>query len=149
MNAGPSVDPVEPIVLVAETTAAPAIAWRTITEPADLARWFAQVTPVDGIGSPYRIDFGDGSLIEGTVRDVAPGHRLAYTWRWKDEEPPQTTLVTWTVEPTAPGGSLVRLRHDGWTEAGADAATRDEHAGYWEDYLAELTELLDEEAGGS
>src|ERR1019366_9005820 len=140
---------IEPIELVEETSAEPGVVWRILTEPADVARWFAEVTPVDGIGSPYRIDFGDGSLIEGTVRQGVPGHRLAYTWRWKDEEPPQTTLVTWCVEATPSGGSLIRLRHDGWSDAGADVATRDEHEGYWADYFVALGDLLDEEAGGS
>ena len=32
-----------------------------------------------------------------------------------------------------------------WT-AGANVATRDDHAGYWEGYLEDLVAVLDEEA---
>src|ERR1019366_2380278 len=79
---------IEPIELVEETSAEPGVVWRILTEPADVARWFAEVTPVDGIGSPYRIDFGDGSLIDGTVREWVPGHRLPRPRGGEDEGPP-------------------------------------------------------------
>ena len=138
--------PVEPIVLELETAADAMTAWAALTEPAEVARWFAGVTPVDGIGSPYRIDFGDGSAAAGRVRGLEPGHRLAYTWAWEGEDDGPITLVTWEVEPLGGGGSHVRLTHDGWTEAGADAATRDDHADYWEGYMEALGAVLGGEA---
>ena len=133
-------------MLEVETAADPATAWLTVTEPAEVARWFADVTPVDGIGSPYRVDFGDGSAVAGRVRVVDAGNRLAYTWAWEGEQDGPVTLVTWEVEPLEGTGSRIRLTHDGWSEAGADAATRDDHAGYWEGYLDALGSLLDGEA---
>ncbi len=136
------VPPVESIVLEIETPASPDQAWRAVTEPVEVAEWFADVTPVDGIGSPYRIDFGDGSAVEGRIRALDPGHLLAYTWRWTADEGGPTTLVTWEVEPADGGGSRIRLTHDGWSEAGADEDTRDDHADYWDSYLGSLEELL-------
>ena len=65
--------PVEAIVLELETVADPATAWRSITEPGEVAGWFADVTPVDGIGSPYRIDFGDGSAVARAGACPRPG----------------------------------------------------------------------------
>ena len=134
---------VDPIVLETETDANPGRAWRAVTDPVEVAKWFAKVTPVDGVGSPYRIDFGDGSEVEGRVRAFGPGHRVAYTWAWVGEDGGPETLVTWDVEPCDGAGSRIRLTHSGWSEAGADAETRDEHAAYWQEYLAGLAELLD------
>ena len=137
--------PVEPIVIEIEVPVSTTRAWRAVTDPTEVAAWFAAVTPVDGIGSPYRIDFGDGSAIEGRVRAFDPERHLAYTWTWTDDEGGPTTLVTWEVEP-ADGHARIRLTHDGWTEAGADQDTRDDHADYWESYLESLEEMLAAEA---
>jgi len=52
--------------------------------------------------------------------------------------------VTWSVEELPDGGGRVTLVHDGWSEAGADAATRGDHEGYWSGYLDDLTALLAE-----
>jgi hypothetical protein len=52
--------------------------------------------------------------------------------------------VSWTIEPLSAGGTQVTLEHDGWSEAGADEATRNDHAGYWEGYLEDLVSVLDE-----
>lgn len=138
--------PVEAIVLELETVADPITTWRAITEPQAVARWFADVTPIDGIGSPYRIDFGDGSAVAGRVRAFEPGRRLAYSWAWEGEDEGPVTLVTWEVEPLAGQGSRVRLTHDGWSEAGADAAVRDDHSEYWEGYFGALHWVLRGEA---
>jgi uncharacterized protein YndB with AHSA1/START domain len=134
-------DAPDPIVLDVTAEVTPARAWAAITEPAQVAEWFADVTPADGVGSPYRIDFGDGSVIEGRVRALEPGRRLAYTWTWAGEAGALTTLVTWEVE-AAGIGTLIRLTHDGWAEAGADEATRDEHLEYWETYMDQLDRYL-------
>ncbi len=140
-------EPIEPIELTAITTADPATAWTALTDPARVAEWFAGAEPVGPVGSPYRLDFGDGSVIEGAVRELVPGHRLAYTWAWAGQEPPTETLVGWDVEPDPDGGTRITLIHSGWAEAGADAASRDDHATYWEMYLDDLVRLLDGEAG--
>jgi uncharacterized protein YndB with AHSA1/START domain len=95
-------------------------------------------------GDPYALDFGDGSVVEGTILELQPGRRFAHSWRWAGVEPEMVTRVAWLVEPTAAGGSRIVLEHDGWTEAGADLETRDDHAGYWEGYLDDLAALLAE-----
>jgi uncharacterized protein YndB with AHSA1/START domain len=135
--------PSDAIVIEVDLPADSATAWRAVTDPAEVAEWFASVTPIDGIGSPYRIDFGDGSLVEGRVRALDPGRRFSYTWAWADGDGGTPTLVTWEVDARAGGGSLVRLIHEGWVEAGLDTEARDEHAEYWEGYLAELASLFD------
>lgn len=140
-----AIGPIEPIELTAITTADPATVWRALTDPEMVAMWFTEAGDVGPIGAPYRLDFGDGSVIEGVIRALEPGHRLAYSWVWAGQEPRQETLVTWTSEPDPEGGTRITLIHSGWAEAGADEVARDDHLTYWEMYLDDLVTLLDDE----
>lgn len=131
-----------PIVLTIDTPVTPAEAWAVLTEPARIAEWFIDASPLGDVGEPYRLDFGDGSVVAGVVRLVEPGQRFAHTWVWADVEPSHETLVTWSIEPIAEGGSRVTLTHGGWAEAGADEAIRDDHEAYWSGYLDDLAAIL-------
>jgi uncharacterized protein YndB with AHSA1/START domain len=137
---------VEPIVIEVDAPVDTATAWQAITDPEQVAEWFADVTPIDGIGSPYRVDFGDGSAAAGRIRGLDRGRSFAYTWAWEGEDGP-VTLVTWAVEPARDGGSRIVLTHDGWAEAEVDADTRDDHADAWEGYMAELEAILGSSSG--
>ena len=130
-----------PIDRTVRTAADPETAWRTITEPERIVLWFSDASPLGPVGSPYRIDFGDGSVATGTVVAVEPGRRFVHTWSWEGIEPAEVTRVEWSVEPLPEGGSLVRLVHDGWETAGGETA-RDEHDGYWAGYLEDLADVL-------
>jgi uncharacterized protein YndB with AHSA1/START domain len=138
--------PIEPITLKATTSGSPAAAWAALTDPMLVVEWFTEASPVGPVGSPYRLDFGDGSVISGRIQALEPGHRLAYSWAWADTEPVEETLVTWTIEPLPDGGTEVTLEHDGWAEAGSDETARNDHASYWEGYLEDLVAVLDDEA---
>jgi len=137
------VEPIEPIELTIYTSAGPAVAWAGLTDPAIVAEWFADATPVGPVGSPYRLDFGDGSVVEGVIVALEPGRQFAHTWAWVADDAIGPTIVTWTVDGGPDGGSRIDLVHAGWSEAGADVAARDEHRSYWEMYLGELVTLLD------
>lgn len=139
-------EPLAPIVLTIETPASPADAWAALTEPERIAEWFTDASPLAAVGEPYRLDFGDGSVVEGTVRMVDPGKRFAHTWAWVDVEPRQETLVTWSVEELTGSGARVTLTHDGWAESGVDEAARDDHESYWSGYLDDLAAILRGEA---
>ena len=136
--------PVTSIELTVETDVSPTEAWAALTRPDRVADWLTDVSPLGTVGSPYRLDFGDGSVVEGRIRALEPGRRLAYSWAWADVEPVQETLVSWTIEPEPGGGTRVTLEHAGWTEAGADATSRNDHEGYWDGYLEDLVSVLDE-----
>jgi uncharacterized protein YndB with AHSA1/START domain len=138
---GPHVPAIE---LAIETAAPPALAWATLTEPARVALWLTEASPVGPVGSPYQLDFGDRSIVTGEVLELEPGRRFAHSWAWDDGEPGETTVVAWTVEPLDGGGSRVRLVHGGWDTAGANATARDDHAGYWAGYLHDLRDVLGE-----
>ena len=135
-------DTLPPIVLEIRTAASPAEAWAALTEPERIADWFTAASPLADVGEPYRLDFGDGTVVEGVVTVLEPGHRFAHSWAWADVEPRQETTVTWTVEPLPGGGARVLLVHDGWAEAGVDEASRDDHEGYWSGYLDDLVAIL-------
>ena len=137
-------DTLPPIVLEITTAVTVAEAWAALTDPARVADWFTDVTPLGAVGDPYRLDFGDGSVVDGVVRVVEPERRFAHTWAWLDAAPRQETIVTWTVESLEIGGTRITLVHDGWSEAGADEAMRDDHEGYWSGYLDDLAEILAE-----
>ncbi len=137
-------DHVAPIDFRIATTADPAAAWRAVTDPALVAEWFTDAAALGPVGSPYRLDFGDGSIAGGAVLRVEPGRSFAHSWHWEGTDEAETTTVAWTVEPGPDGGSLIRLVHDGWDEAGLDAEARDDHEGYWSGYLDDLLDVLGE-----
>ena len=129
------------IDLEVELTVDAATAWRAITDPDRVIDWFTNASAVGPVGTVYRLDFGDGSVVAGEVTELVPGRRFAHRWRWEGADASETTTVTWSVAPAA-GGSTIRLVHDGWDEAGLDEAARDDHEGYWAGYLEDLRDLL-------
>ncbi len=122
----------------------PSTAWAYLTEPDHVTEWFTDASPLGDVGSPYRLDFGEGSVVEGVVVTLEPGVRFVHSWAWADAEPRQETRVAWTVERRPGGGARVTLVHDGWAEAGSDEAARDDHEAYWSGYLDDLADLLGE-----
>ena len=137
---------IEPIVLAIETPAGPELAWAYLTDPDRVAEWFTEAAPVGAVGDPYRLDFGDGDVVEGEILELEPGRAFAHGWAWANAEPRQPTRVAWRVTPLPAGGSRIELSHDRWTEAGADDAIRDDHEAYWSGYLDDLRDLLEEAA---
>jgi len=140
--------PVAPIRLVIRTSADPEIAWTYLTDPDRVQEWFTAATAIGEIGEAYVLDFGDGSVVQGEIVALDPGRLFAHRWAWLDADRREETLVTWRIQPVEGGGSEIELIHDGWDEAGADAAIRDDHEAYWSGYLDDLRDLL-EDAGGS
>ena len=134
---------VRPIDLELELPVDAGIAWRAITDPDRVIDWFTNASPVGPVGSVYRLDFGDGSVVAGEVTELVPGQRFAHRWHWDGADASETTAVTWSVAP-AQAGSTIRLVHDGWDGAGLDEAARDDHEGYWAGYLEDLRDLLSE-----
>jgi uncharacterized protein YndB with AHSA1/START domain len=135
--------PIPPIHLQRRTRVPRATAWAAITDPAIVARWFADVSPLGQVGAPYRIEFGDGTEVLGRVLSLEPGRRFSHAWRWAQADEGQATRVTWAVEPMSSGGSRIVLEHDGWADAGLGLSERDDHESYWDQYLDNLRELLD------
>lgn len=137
------VDTLPPIVLSIETAASAAEAWAALTEPERIADWFTGASALGEVGTEYRLDFGDGSVVQGIITELDTGRRFAHTWAWAETDRRQETAVTWTVEPLPGAGARITLVHDGWAEAGLDASARDDHEGYWSGYLDDLAAILE------
>ncbi len=131
-----------PIDLSLDASVSPNLAWAAITDPARIAEWLTEATALGAVGSPYRLDFGDGSVVGGIVLGVDPGRSFSHSWRWQGADDTETTVVTWTVSALPDGGSRIRIVHDGWDEAGLDGSARDDHEGYWKGYLEDLRDIL-------
>lgn len=138
---------IAPIQLTLQTTVDVARVWEYLVDPGCVAEWLTDASTLGAVGDLYRLDFGEGSIVEGPIVALDPGRRFAYRWSWIDAEPLQETLVTWTLRPSDSGGAEIELVHDGWDEAGADSAQRDDHQAYWSGYLDDLRDVLEEVAG--
>src|SRR5712692_9905276 len=93
-----------------ELPASPDEVWRSVAEPEQLGEWLDADVEIElrpgGAGS-FR--FADGEVRRALVRDVEPGHRLAFVWWPLDAgQPGPATTVTITIEPRD-GGSRLRL----------------------------------------
>jgi uncharacterized protein (TIGR03086 family) len=116
-----------------------------ITRPDRLRRWQAITARVDlRAGGEYRWTIIPGHTARGTFTEIEPGRRVVFTWGWEgsDNLPPGASTVIVTLEP-APGGTTIRLVHDGLTDEQADA-----HAMGWTHYLGRLADAAaDGDAG--
>jgi uncharacterized protein YndB with AHSA1/START domain len=138
----------EPIRLSIDTAAPPDLAWTYLTEPERIAEWLAGASTLGEVGDTYRLDFGDGSVVEGQVVAVDPGRGFAHHWQWQDEPAGPRTLVSWAVRAHAddPGSEIV-LVHEGWTDEDGGDALRDDHESYWSGYLDDLHDILEDAQG--
>jgi uncharacterized protein YndB with AHSA1/START domain len=111
--------------------------YRVITEPAQIARWFADAADLDPVpGGQGSLTFEDRATsqrmaVKLTVQAAEPPHRFAFRWDYPDGEQPtesNSLLVEFTL--TAEGDST-RLRV---TESGFTALRKPdaEKAGYYE-----------------
>jgi uncharacterized protein YndB with AHSA1/START domain len=113
----------------------PLTVFRAFTDPEALCRWWGprdfRIETIDfpaRVGEMYRVILRapDGSrwAHEGRFLEVAPPHRLCYTWQWT-EGPMSTveTLVALSFD-AVPGGTRVTVSHSCFvSDAECDAHT--------------------------
>ena len=104
----------------------PARVWRALTDPAELGEWFGARIAGETIapGSQvkgYLVHPGfQHVLFDVIIEEMVPERRFA--WRWHphaveggvDYTTEQRTLVTFTLEPTRDGGTLLRVVETGF-----------------------------------
>jgi uncharacterized protein YndB with AHSA1/START domain len=136
------------------------VVWLTITEPDQIARWFADRVELDlrpaGEG---KLAFDDDAAAKTTtvpvvVESVDPPHRLSFRWSHPEGEAPtpaNSVLVRFTL--TAEGEERTRLRVEetgldglGWSDEAQDAFAEDHNHG-WSYHFGRLAELFPARGG--
>jgi uncharacterized protein YndB with AHSA1/START domain len=99
----------------------PAKVWRALTDPELVAGWLManDLKPQVGHSFTFRAEptpWWDG-IVRCEVLESEPHKRLRYTWRGGPANSPLDTVVTWTLTPTASGGTRLSLEQSGFPPA--------------------------------
>lgn len=107
----------EDIVLECDLPQAPEKVWRALTEPEIVAAW---LMPNDiKAETGHRFSLGAEGRIDCKVLDAEPGRLLRYSWREQgtagsEQAQGFASVVTFELEPSASGGTHLRVVHDGF-----------------------------------
>lgn len=116
------------------------------TDPTQLRQWFGpdsvktrNFTADVRVGGKYRWDIinpeGEEMSVYGEYRELEPGRKVVFTWRWDDDEAweNQTSIVTVELDDREEGTEL-RLTH----RQLPSEESRDRHAEGWNGVLDRL-----------
>lgn len=113
----------ESIIVEFELPHVPGKVWRALTDPELLAAWLMPNNIRAEVGCRFSFQMqtapGWNGTIECEVLDVEPHRRLAYSWTAGSQAVDGNgrelaTVVTWTLTPTADGGTRLNLHHSGF-----------------------------------
>lgn len=113
----------------------PARVWRALTNPTELGAWFgidltgATIAPGSRVSGHFTIPGHEHHLFDVTIETVEPECR--FSWRWHpsatdasvDMSKEPRTLVTFTLEGTSDGGTLLRVVESGFSALAAARRT--------------------------
>jgi uncharacterized protein YndB with AHSA1/START domain len=115
--------------------------FRFFTDTARWARWWGEGSTIDPVvGGAVLIVYPGGERVSGVVREIAPDHRLVFSYGYEAAGRPIApggSLVTITLDELPGGATRLALRH-----AVGDAAIRDMHAPGWRHQLARFADLV-------
>lgn len=120
-------------------------AWRALTDPAELLRWFpTHAAEVDlQPGGAVRFSW-EGSGDEGVIDEVESGERLVFRWRIQGSDRPYTRVAI-TLTDVPEGGTRLVLTEDGFAAFADDE--RDDmitsNTSGWAEELEELRVLVE------
>lgn len=93
---------------------APAKVWRALTEPELLAKWLMSTDMKLAVGQSFTFKtapvHGWDGVVNCEMKEIESQKRISYTWGSLG----LGTVVTWTLAPTAKGGTLLRLEQSGF-----------------------------------
>lgn len=129
--------------------ATPEKVYQAWTHPATVAKWFGPSTDYTvtvreldvRIGGRYRIEMlhkgGNRHVAAGHYRELVPGVRLVFTWRWEENTTMPDTLVTIDLVRKSGGTELV-LSH----QLFENQEQRDQHEQGWTECLDRLPSAI-------
>ena len=130
--------------------APPARVYKAWTDPAELQRWFGpedvRTIKIDAdvrVGGKYRWDIqkqdGEEWSCLGEYRELVPGKKVVFTWKWDDDETWENHNSVVTVEFSArDGGTEVKLTH----EKLPSEESRERHNQGWSSVFDRLEKFL-------
>ena len=132
------------------------VVWRTITEPDQITRWFADTVELElEPGGRGYLGFGEDQGGPVIVETVDPPNRFSFRWNHPVNEEPGPTnsvLVEFTLEPQGEERTHLRVVESGdeslaWLDS-EKVRYADEHNGGWGHYLNRLSGLFVEHRTG-
>jgi uncharacterized protein YndB with AHSA1/START domain len=92
--------------------------WRLLTEPDLLAKWLMPNDIASVMGHKFNFrtkPMGDwDGVVDCEVVECEPYARFAYSWKGGAKNNRIDTICSWTLTPTATGGTLLHLSHSGF-----------------------------------
>jgi uncharacterized protein YndB with AHSA1/START domain len=124
--------------------------WRALTDPKELNAWLMpnDFAPIVGRKFQFRVRpmWGWRGIVDCEVLEVDPPRKLSYTWQGDPKY--RVTTVTWTLEPAASGGTLLRLEHTGFRGFGGMLLKWMLGSGWKKMFRTSLPAVLDGKAVG-
>jgi uncharacterized protein YndB with AHSA1/START domain len=126
--------------------------YKAWTDPAQLREWWGpegvRTTNLIGdvrVGGKYRWELvtseGEEMVVFGEYRELVPGEKIVFTWKWDDDEAWEARNSIVTVEfSDSDGGTEVRLVH----EQLPSEESRDRHNEGWSSVLDRLDKFITE-----
>jgi uncharacterized protein YndB with AHSA1/START domain len=120
------------------------------TDPAQLKEWFGpenvqtrDLVADARVGGKFRWDLtnseGEKMTMLGEYRELQPGKKIVFTWKWDDDETWENHISIVTVELSdREGGTELRLTH----EQLPNEQSRDGHTRGWNSALNKLENFL-------
>jgi len=108
-----------------------------LTDPDKYTRWMGMAAELDPRpGGVYRVRMNSDTVALGEYVAVEPPSRVVFTWGWEGDAavPPGSTTVEITLRDEGEG-TILRLRHSGFT---TDEAAASHRAG-WAMYVERLS----------
>lgn len=101
-----------------DLAAPPDRVWQALTDPLELAAWFSQAADFAPVADHDGwLQWAEHGRFAVRVEAADPPRYLAWRWAREPDAPIDTgvtTLVEWWLEPTADGGTHLRLRESGF-----------------------------------
>ncbi|RCS22828.1 SRPBCC domain-containing protein [Phyllobacterium salinisoli] len=134
--------------------ASPALVFKVWTTPEHLARWWG---PKDFTVPSVKADFREGGAwrtcirspegqeywAHGVYREIAPPHRIVFTFTWEEEN--ATNMVTTVTLEKVEAGTLLTFHQTAFPSA----ESRDGHAEGWMECIDRLEAYIAEQEGAA